>query len=278
VIAALVACVATMATCGGGAVNPPHTPVPTPTPAPVPTPRTGKWTLVFADDFDVDGAPDPTRWAYDTGYIANNEAQYYTTRRENVRVENGVLVLEARKEEWEGYHYTSGRIKTQGLFEFTYGRVEVRAKLPTGRGTWPAIWMLGANIGRVGWPACGEIDIMENVGYDPLTVVASVHTTAYNHSLGTQRSASIQAPPPWEDFHTYSVEWQPDRIEVAFDGEVYFTFQNELTGVRTWPFYEPAFMILNLAVGGTWGGAQGIDDSLFPHRHEIDYVRVYQLQ
>jgi len=261
--------------CGGGGGSAATPSVPTP---PTPAATAASWTLVFADEFDTPGSPDPGRWTYDLGYIANDEAQYYTSRSENVRIEDGVLVLEARKEPWAGYAYTSGRIKTQGIFEFRYGRVEVRAKLPTGRGTWPAIWMLGANIDRVGWPACGEIDIMENVGFDPLTIVASVHTAAYNHVAGTQRNATttLSSPTPYDDFHLYAMEWYPDRIETFVDGRRYFTFRNEGTGSATWPFDQPEFLILNLAIGGSWGGQQGIDDTLFPHRMLVDFVRVYR--
>jgi len=277
-LAAAVLASGLLVACGTDGVPPPAAPAAQATPAP--SPQAGdpaNWKLIFSDEFDVPGAPDPGRWTWDLGYIANNEAQYYTSRRENARVENGMLVIEARKEPWEGYAYTSARLKTQGIAEFLYGRVEVRAKLPTGRGTWPAIWMLGADIGRVGWPACGEIDIMENVGFDPLTIVGSVHTSAYNHVAGTQRNAitTLSGPSPSEEFHVYALEWFPDRIEVSADSQVYFTFRNEGTGERTWPFDEPQFLILNLAIGGSWGGQQGIDDDLFPHRMLVDYVRVY---
>jgi len=262
----------------GSPVDPPRSPASTPATTATPPPSGGERALVFLDEFDTPGSPDPSRWAYDLGYIANQEAQYYTSRSENVRIEDGVLVIEARREPWAGYAYTSGRVKTQGLFQFTYGRVEVRAKLPTGRGTWPAIWMLGTSIQRVGWPACGEVDVMENVGFDPLTIVASVHTAAYNHVAGTHRNGTltVERPSPSEDFHVYAVEWSPDRVEAFVDGRSYFTFENEGTGERTWPFDQPQFLILNLAIGGTWGGQQGIDESLFPHRMLVDYVRVYQ--
>ena len=234
---------------------------------------------MFADEFDTPGAPDPTRWTYDIGYIANEEAQYYTSRRENSRVEDGHLVIEARKEPWMGYDYTSARLKTQGRFELLYGKVEIRARLPTGRGTWSALWMLGANIQQAGWPRCGEIDIMENVGYDPLVIHGAVHTEAHNHTRNNHRKGTIEAsPPPWEAFHVYSMEWAPDRIEIFLDGERYFSFENEGTGTAAWPFDQPEFLILNVAIGGSWGGQQGIDDALFPHRMLVDYVRVYQRQ
>ena len=234
---------------------------------------------MWADEFDRPGSPDPSRWTYDIGYIANQEAQYYTSRSENVRVEDGRLVIEARKEPWMGYEYTSARLKTEGLAQFLYARVEFRAKLPTGRGTWPALWMLGSSIGQVGWPTCGEIDVMENVGFDPLKIHGTVHTDAYNHVRGNHRSGAIEAsPPPWEDFHVYSMEWTPDRIGILLDGEEYFSFENEGTGRAAWPFDQPHFVIANLAIGGVWGGQQGIDDSLFPHFMYVDYVRVYQRQ
>jgi len=234
------------------------------------------WTLVFSDEFETPGSPDPTKWGYDLGYIANDEKQYYTSRPENVRVEGGNLVIEGRKEAYQGYAYTSARVVTRGRFEFRYGRVEVRAKLPTGRGTWPAIWMLGTNIDQVRWPTCGEIDIMENVGFDPLRVHASVHTAAYNHVIGTQKTASVTIADPSADFHVYALEWYPDRIEAFVDGLRYFTFRNEGTGSRTWPFDQPEYLLLNLAIGGSWGGQQGIDDALFPKRFQVDYARVYQ--
>jgi len=257
--------------CGGD--SPPGS---TPTGGRPATPAPPGWTLVFADEFDVPGPPDPARWTHEIGYIANDEKQYYTSRAENARVEDGALVIEARRERWMGYDYTSARLNTKGRAQFLHGRVEFRAKLPTGRGTWQALWMLGANIDQVDWPACGEIDVMENVGYDPQTIVASVHTAAYNHTQGTQKNATTKLEAPWADFHVYAAEWYPDRIDAFVDGQKYFTFRNEGTGSRAWPFDKPQFVILNLAIGGTWGGQKGIDDSLFPHRLYVDYVRVYQ--
>ena len=256
--------------CGGDSGAAPA--VPSPTPAPGPT----GWSLVFADEFDTAGALDPAKWGYELGYIRNNEKQYYTSRSENVRAEGGSLLIEGRKEAYQGYGYTSASINTLGRFEFLYGRVEVRAKLPAGTGAWPAIWMLGTNRLQVGWPTCGEIDIMENVGFDPLRIHASVHTAAYNHTIGTQKSANATIANPSEDFHVYAMEWYADHIDVFVDGQKYFTFRNEGTGSRAWPFDKPHYLLVNLAIGGGWGGQKGIDDSRFPHRYLVDYVRIYQ--
>ena len=256
--------------CGAKAAEAPATPSAATSQAPA------GWTLVFSDEFDGNGAPDQAKWGYEIGYIRNKEAQYYTSRQENVRAESGNLVIEGRKEVSQGYAYTSASINTLGRFEFLYGRVEVRAKLPTGNGSWPAIWMLGTNRTQVGWPACGEIDVMENVGFDPLAIHASAHTAAYNHTIGTQKTAIVNVANPWEDFHVYAMEWYPDRIDVFVDGQKYFTFRNEGTGSGTWPFDKPQYLLINLAIGGSWGGQKGIDDALFPKRYLIDYVRIYQ--
>ena len=245
------------------------------TQSPTPNPGTGGWTLVFADEFDT-ATLDPAKWGYELGYIRNSEKQYYTSRSENVRGEGGNLLIEGRKESYQGYGYTSASINTRGRFEFTYGRVEVRAKLPAGTGAWPAIWMLGTNIGQAGWPTCGEIDIMENVGFDPLRIHGSVHTAAYNHTIGTQKTATVTIADPSQDFHVYAMEWFADHLDVFVDGQKYFTFKNENTGARTWPFDKPQYLLVNLAIGGSWGGQQGIDDTRFPQRYLVDYVRVYQ--
>jgi beta-glucanase (GH16 family) len=238
-------------------------------PSTQPAAPSGAWMLVFNDDFDSDGPPDASKWGYELGYIRNDEKQYYTSRPENARVEG-------RKEEYRGYSYTSASLNTLGKFEFTYGRVEVRAKLPTGNGAWPAIWMLGVNRTQVGWPTCGEIDIMENVGFDPRRIHGSVHTAAYNHTIQTQKTASVTVSDPWSDFHTYAMAWHADRIEVSVDGQVYFTFRNEQAGARTWPFDKPQYLLVNFAIGGGWGGQKGIDETRFPQKFLIDYVRIYQ--
>ena len=256
------------AACGGASAASPATPTPASGPA--------GWSIVFADEFDAPGALDPAKWGYEIGYVRNDEKQYYTSRAENVRAEGGNLVIEGRKEAYQGYGYTSASINTRGRFEFQYGRVEVRAKLPTGNGTWPAIWMLGTNISQVGWPTCGEIDIMENVGFEPTRIHGTVHTAAYNHAQGTAKGASVTIANPGEDFHVYAMEWYPDHIDVFVDGQKYFTFRNEGTGSRTWPFDKPQYLLINLAIGGSWGGQKGIDDSRFPHKYLVDYVRIYK--
>jgi beta-glucanase (GH16 family) len=233
------------------------------------------WKLVWSDEFDKPGLPDATKWGYETGFVRNHEKQFYTDRRlENARVENGTLIIEARKEQYKDAEYTSASLTTQGKASWTYGRIEMRAKLPTGRGIWPAFWTLGAEHGKgAWWPACGEIDIMELVGFHPETVEAHCHTTSYSHAKA--KGARTTVAKPWEDFHIYAMEWFPDRIDFYLDQKKYFTFTNDGTA-DGWPFDKPQYIILNTAIGGAWGGQQGIDDSIFPQPYVIDYVRVYQ--
>jgi beta-glucanase (GH16 family) len=230
---------------------------------------------IWQDEFDQPGLPNPARWNYEVGMIRNNERQYYTRERsENARVENGVLVIEGRREKFQGADYTSASLTSRE--SWTYGRIEIRAKVPKGRGTWPALWMLGTNIRDVGWPACGELDIMEHVGFDPGRIHANIHTTAYNHVQGTNKGNSVMVAGADESFHVYSASWTPDQIAVSVDGQRYFTFPKEPGGNAVWPFDKPQYLILNLAIGGSWGGQQGIDDAAFPTRYEIDYVRIYR--
>jgi len=235
------------------------------------------WEQVWADEFNYEGLPDENKWNYETGFVRNREKQYYTKARpENARVENGTLIIESRKEEYEKGQYTSASLHTWHKAEWLYGRIEVRAKLPTGKGMWPAIWMLGTNRNKVGWPACGEIDIMENVGYDPDTICANVHTRAYNHVKKTGKGSKIKAETPYEQFHIYAIEWNEDRLDFFLDDEKYFTFNNEGTGNDVWPYNKPHYLILNAAIGGSWGGQKGIDDTIFPQKYYIDYVRVFR--
>jgi beta-glucanase (GH16 family) len=255
------------------------------------------WKLVWSDEFDSPGLPDPGRWRYETGFAYNHEKQYYTVRSENARIENGVLVIEGRKEKYNASaadpkgqsnplpgaskgqttaDYTSARLTTRGKAAWTYGRIEVRAKLPTGRGTWPAIWTLGSNIDQTGWPTCGEIDIMEFVGFDPGIVHANIHTKKYNHVMKTGKGDKISVPDASRAFHVYAVEWDAEKMDFFVDAQKYFTYRNEGTGSDAWPYDKDQYLILNLAIGGDWGGQKGVDDRIFPARYEIDYVRVYQ--
>jgi beta-glucanase (GH16 family) len=241
-------------------------------------PSTG-WTLAWSDEFERAGPPDPARWDYEEGRLRNQELQYYTRARpENARVENGRLVIEARREPFQGASYTAASLVTRGRESIRYGKVEIRALLPRGRGLWPALWMLGDDIATVGWPRCGEIDIMEHVGFEPGRVHGTVHTDAYNHVKGTQRGASLDVGDLYDTFRVYSIEWRPERIDFFVDGRQYFSFAREGSSPAVWPFDRPHYLIMNVAVGGSWGGQQGIDESVFPQRMAIDYVRVYRMR
>lgn len=237
--------------------------------------------LVWNDEFNYSGLPDSTKWVYDTEGNAwgwgNKEAQYYTSqRKENAWVENGLLYITARHENYKDHNFTSARLVTRNKGDWLYGRVEVRAMLPTGRGTWPAIWMLSTDWEYGGWPESGEIDIMENVGYNPDSVFAAVHTLTYNHKKGTHKIAGIALPDCDKEFHVYAMEWDLQVINIYVDEKLIFSFSNEGTGYKEWPFDKKFHLLLNVAVGGTWGGAQGIDTAIFPQAMKVDYVRVYQ--
>ena len=241
------------------------------------------WELIWSDEFDLDGLPDSTKWNYDVGGHGwgNHELQYYTKNRlENARVENGHLILEARRDFWQDHEYSSTRLVTRGKADWQYGRFEIRAKLPSGVGTWPAIWMLPVNwdLGDGKWPDNGEIDIMEHVGYDPGIIHGSTHCKTYYWRLGNQKTGTINIPDAQMAFHTYALEWNADSISVYVDSTYYFTNLNEHQGWESWPFDKGYYLILNIAVGGDWGGVQGIDKTIFPQRMEVDYVRVYRRQ
>jgi beta-glucanase (GH16 family) len=234
-------------------------------------------TPSWQDNFDgtsVDGS----KWTFETGGSGwgNNELQYYTAGS-NAKVEGGRLIIEARKENNSGREYTSSRMITRGKGDWQFGRMEVRAKLPKGRGTWPAIWMLSSDNSYGNWPSSGEIDIMEHVGYDPGKVHFSVHTSAYNHTRNTQRSSNKMVPTAMDAFHVYRVDWTPYAVRGFIDDVQYFEFVNENNGFTVWPFDKKFFMILNIAVGGNWGGAQGVDNTVFPATMEVDYVKVFKM-
>ena len=232
--------------------------------------------LVWGDEFDQDGAPDAKKWGYESGRLRNKEAQFYTVgRSENAVVRNGCLVITGRKEPWEKAEYTSASLNTQGKFEFTYGSVEVRFQVPKGRGVWPAVWMLGASHGVTPWPLCGEIDLMEYVGWSPDTLHFTIHTKAFNHLAKNQLSSKVTVPEPWSGFHTTRLDWTKEKLVISLDGKPVRDYQNAHQGEEQWPFDKPQYVLLNLAIGGAWGGAKGIDDSIFPAEMRVDYVRVY---
>ncbi|MCL6524836.1 MAG: glycoside hydrolase family 16 protein [Thermoflavifilum sp.] len=239
------------------------------------------YRLVWHDEFDYQGLPDSLKWNYEVGYIRNHEWQYYTHARwENAHVDSGMLIIEARRDSaminGAIRPITSASLTTYGKASWTYGRIEIRAQLPAGRGTWPAIWMLGNDIHVVGWPACGEIDIMEHVGFDPGKIHGSIHTAAYNWPHNTQKTAVINVPDCMNQFHVYAIEWTPEQIDFYVDSTKYLTFKNEHKTEAEWPFDKPCYLILNIAIGGDWGGQHGVDPQIFPATMKIDYVRVYQ--
>jgi beta-glucanase (GH16 family) len=237
------------------------------------------YRLVWADEFSVDGLPDAARWAYDTernrlGWY-NNELQYYSAARlENSQVSGGTLRITARREslssaaDWGGQGYTSARLITRGKAAWTYGYFEVRARLPCGRGTWPAIWTLGT--GGL-WPDDGELDIMEQVGSNPTRVFGTVHTLV---SGGTGTGAAVQVTDACTAFHAYQMHWTADEISMALDGVVYYRYANPRSGKNRWPFDAPQYLLLNLAIGGVLGGS--VDDGIFPVTMEVDHVKVWQ--
>ena len=252
-----------------------------------------EYELVWEDEFEYSGKLDLTKWGHEYGFQRNKELQFYTDSIKNVRVENGFLILEAHKEKIENplfknvesekwqenqefANYSSASITTENLANWTYGKIEVKAKLPKGVGVWPAIWMLGKNCKDIGWPECGEIDIMEHVGFNKDSIFGTVHTKAFNHTIGTEVGKSVFIANPYDDFHTYAIEWTPEKLDFIVDGKVYHNFQNTNKTTDEWPFDQPFHLKLNIAIGGSWGGQQGIDDYIFPQQMVVDYVRVYQ--
>ncbi|AOW78973.1 glycoside hydrolase [Colwellia sp. PAMC 20917] len=255
-----------------------------------------QWQLVWSDEFNYQGKPDPNKWSYDIwpARKVNSEDQTYTDNLKNVHVKDSNLVITAYKENLDDAKYTSGRIHSQGKGDFLYGRVDVRAKLPAGQGTWSAIWMLPSDPFKYSstcqenddwqgsatcdaWPNSGEIDIMEHVGYDMQTIHGTVHNKAYYWANWEQRKGSIEGQDVEKAFHLYSVEWTPESITVLFDNVPYFFYSNESSGWRAWPYDHPYHVILNLAIGGMWGKAGGpIDDRIFPVSMEVDFVRIFK--
>ncbi|MBL0182941.1 MAG: family 16 glycosylhydrolase [Chitinophagaceae bacterium] len=228
--------------------------------------------LVWSDEFNVDGLPNSAKWGYDigtgSGGWGNNELEYYTNRPENAFVQNGVLKITAAKENYMGSAYTSARLLSKDKYSFKYGRIEVRAKIPAGVGTWPAIWMLGNNIGTVGWPACGEADIMEHRGSELNKIFGTLHYPG--HSGGNGDGSTIMIPDATTAFHNYIFDWSASTIKIYVDNQLFYTFSNS-AGL---PFNQNFFIILNVAMGGNFGGP--VDPAFTSATMEIDYVRVYQ--
>jgi len=240
-----------------------------------------KYVLVWSDEFNTPGLPDSTKWSYEEGMLRNNELQYYTSKRlENARIEDSVLILEARKENFEGSDYTSASIRSKNTGDWKYGKFEIRAKVPAGKGTWPALWMLPTNNEYGEWPKSGEIDIMEYIGVEPQNIFYTTHfqgTGSSGHeSSGSGATNSIQNP--WEQFIKFTLIWTPEKMEWYANDIKYHTYAKPADDYRVWPFDKEFYLILNLAYGGNWGGYAGVDDSKLPHKFLIDYVRVYQLQ
>jgi beta-glucanase (GH16 family) len=240
------------------------------------------WQLKWSDEFNTDGLPDSSTWQYNLGNWGwgNNELQYYTVAdTQNAIQKNGALRIKAIEKDGK---WTSARLTTQGKLCFTYGRIEIRAKVPKGRGSWSAGWTLGDDYkDEISWPYCGEIDILESVGYefDSLSGTgrnhASCHTPAYYFKKGNHITADTAVEHMSDSFHTYSIDWYPTYIEASVDGKVYYTY-DKTTDTLEWPFYKPQNLILNLAIGGGWGGAKGMDPNMKEQELWIDYVRVYE--
>lgn len=275
--AVAIACLTGLAavSCGGQATQTGSTPTPS-----------SSYQLVWSDEFSgPDGsAPDGTKWAIQTGGNGwgNNELEYYTSRPRNVQVSGGNLVITALKEDYTGprqvtRHYTSARLQTRGLFSLQYGRFEARIKIPKGQGMWPAFWMLGNNIDTAGWPACGEIDIVENIGKEPSSVHGTLHAPVYPPEGYTAAYTLPNGQDFSDEFHVYAVEWEPQQIRLYVDGNLYATDTPAGSPQpNSWPFDgQPFFLLLNLAVGGNWPGNPDATTQ-FPQQMLVDYVRVYQ--
>lgn len=246
-----------------------------PTIQPASSPQRSGWRLLWHDEFDTAIGPD---WVFDIGTGSNgwgnNELQFYTSRPENVRIESGVLVIEARKEQYSSREYTSARLKTEGRKTFKYGRIEARIQVPRGEGLWPAFWALGEDQKAVGWPRCGEIDIMENIGKEPTRVHATVHGPGYSGGKGVGGFLELPSRAFADGFHVFAVEWDATGLRFSSDDTVY----KQITPADVpgaWAFDHPFYLLLNLAVGGNWPGSPSAETQ-FPARMRVDYVRAYE--
>ena len=249
-----------------------------------------EYKLVWNDEFNYTGLPDSTKWTYEEGFIRNHETQYYTyARPQNAWVHDGYLEIKAIKEDYPNkfykrgstnwttrdslVHYTSACLITLGKESWKYGKIEVRAKIPHGQGVWPAIWMMGADRPGVGWPACGETDIMEFIGKDSTHIYGTMHYPSANGPASN--GSKVETMQPYNGFHVYGLEWDSTEMKISFDSTVYQTFPvNDATLNGDNPFRKPFYLLINLALGGAWGGP--VADSVLPQSYLIDYVRVYQ--
>ena len=233
----------------------------------------------FFDEFDYSGLPDSTKWGYDIGGSGwgNNELQYYTDQKDNASVKDGKLVITSLKQHKGENKYTSARLITKNKGDLKYGRVEVKAMLPAGVGTWPAIWMLPTDWAYGDWPKSGEIDIMEHVGFDPDVIHISTHCEQYYFWLKNEKTAVRKVNSVCTKYHVYRLDWTPMTIKGFIDDELVFSNRNEQTGSKAWPFDQRFHLLLNIAVGGNWGGQKGVDDKSFPARMYVDYVRFYRM-
>ena len=245
-------------------------------------PEEKRLELVWEDDF-TDPVLDDDKWTATIGDgcpdfcgFGNNELQYYSDQEKNLRIEDGKLIIQALKDTLGNGGYSSAKIVTKGKGDWKYGKVLVRAKVPYGRGTWPAIWMLPTMDGERKWPLDGEIDIMEHVGYNQGMIYGTIHSKKYNHLIGTQKVDSIALPDAHGTFHDYGLEWTEESMTWSIDSEPYYTIHKGDEGYEGWPFDQPFHLIFNLAVGGNWGGKYGVEDSIWPQTLEIDFVKIYQ--
>jgi len=263
-----------LASCGGKS-NDAKPYVYTPPAAPVDSNWTFGTTPVWADEFTNTGTPDPTKWTYDLGGggWGNAELEDYTDSLGNVSVGNGVLTITAKKQSLGGENYTSSRIISKG--SITYGRIEVKAMLPSGKGTWPAIWMLPDDYKYGAWPNSGEVDIMEMVGYDPNNVHFSAHNETY--FAGNAKTSTYNIPTASTAYHLYREDWTPYAIRGYYDNQLVFTYINDGKGSATWPYDQKFHLLMNIAVGGSWGGIDGVDDTAFPTSMQIEYVHFFAM-
>lgn len=254
-----------------------------------------KWELEWNDEFSTPGLPDSSKWAYEAGFVRNNESQYYTPKRAaNARIENGSLLVESLKEDFPNANYlrgsadwkkkdsmaayTSACLYTKGKKEFLYGRLEISAQLPQGTGSWPALWLVGTV--NLPWPGKGEIDVMEHLGYDTLTVYGTVHAASLDpkapqHKIS--KGGTIKATTDiLNNYHLYAMEWYEDRIDFFFDNTKYFSYVFKDYNILPGTFNKPFYLLINNAIGGSWGGKKGIDDSSFPQQFFVDYVRYFK--